>query len=78
MIDYAAPMMRIENILKDMHNDLLDKKMDNAQQKAITLVTETKILLNTLVIMQEKDKEHALRQQAPTLQEGVSATASEG
>ena len=78
MIDYAAPMMRIENLLKDMHNDLLDKKMDTAQQKAITLITETKLLLNTLVIMQEKDKEHAVRQQAPTLQEGVSATEGAG
>ena len=78
MIDYAAPMMRIEKLLKDMHNDLLDREMDAAQQKAITLVTETKLLLNTLVIMQEKDKEHAVRQQAPTLQEGVSATEGAG
>lgn len=78
MIDYAAPMMRIEKLLKDMHNDLLDREMDAAQQKAITLVTETKLLLNTLVIMQEKDKEHAIRQQAPTLQEGVSATEGAG
>ena len=78
MIDYAAPMMRIEKLLKDMHNDLLDNKMDDAQQKAITLITETKLLLNTLVIMQEKDKEHAIRQQAPTLQEGVSATEGAG
>lgn len=78
MIDYAAPMMRIEKLLKDMHNDLLDREMDAAQQKAITLVTETKLLLNTLVIMQEKDKEHAICQQAPTLQEGVSATEGAG
>ena len=78
MIDYAAPMMRIEKLLKDMHNDLLDHEMDAAQQKAITLITETKLLLNTLVIMQEKDKEHAIRQQAPTLQEGVSATEGAG
>ena len=78
MIDYAAPMMRIEKLLKDMHNDLLDKNMDVAQQKAITLITETKLLLNTLIIMQEKDKEHAVRQQAPTLQEGVSATEGAG
>lgn len=78
MIDYAAPMMRIEKLLKDMHNDLLDKKMDTAQQKAANLITETKILLNTLVIMQEKESEHALRQQAPTLQEGVSTAERAG
>jgi ethanolamine utilization cobalamin adenosyltransferase len=30
LIDYAAPMMRIETLLKDMHNLLLDNKFDEA------------------------------------------------
>jgi hypothetical protein len=71
LIDYATPMMRIENILKEMHNSLLDKNMVNAQHQALVLIVEARVLHNTLVIMQEKESEHALRQQAPTLQERV-------
>jgi hypothetical protein len=78
LIDYAYPMMRIEKLLKDMHNDLLEGDMTEAQHKANILIAETKILLNTLVIMQEKESQHAIRQQAPTLQERVSATEGAG
>ena len=78
MIDYAAPMMRIEKLLKDMHNDLLDGNMALAQERATTLLVESKILKNTLVLMEEKEIKHALRQQAETLQEGVSATEGAG
>lgn len=78
MIDYAGPMMRLETILKEMHNDLLEKDMEAAMKKATLLLVESKILQNTLVLMQEKEKQHALRQQAPTLQEGVSATEGAG
>ena len=28
LIDYAAPMMRIERLLKDLHNLLLDNKFE--------------------------------------------------
>ncbi len=71
LIDYAGPMMRIENILKEMHNSLLDKNMVNAQHQALVLIVEARVLHNTLTIMQEKEAQHALRQQAPTLQERV-------
>lgn len=71
VIDYAAPMMRIENIMKEMHNSLLENNMTAAHHHALTLVVEARVLCNTLVIMQEKESEHALRQQAPTLQERV-------
>lgn len=71
VIDYASPMMRIENLLKEMHNSLLEKDMPQAYEQALVLVTEARVLCNTLVIMQEKESEHAVRQQAPTLQERV-------
>ena len=71
VIDYAAPMMRIENLLKEMHNSLLDKDMTIAHHQALTLIVEARVLCNTIVLMQEKESEHALRQQAPTLQERV-------
>ena len=78
MIDYAGPMMSIETTLKDMHNALLDKDMETAMQKATLLLVESKLLQNTLVLMREKENQHALRQQAPTLQERVSATEGAG
>lgn len=68
-IDYAAPMMRIENILKEMHNQLLDRDINTASELCLILVAEARVLQNTLIIM--KEKENALRQQAPTLQERV-------
>ena len=78
VIDYAAPMMRIESLLKAMHNDLLEKDISAAGDKATLLIVESRILLNTLIIMQQKEHENALRQQAPTLQERVSTTDCEG
>ena len=78
VIDYAAPMMRIESLLKDMHNDLLDKDISAATDKATLLIVESRVLRNTLIIMEHKEAEHALRQQAPTLQERVSTTDCTG
>ena len=71
VVDYAAPMMRIENIMKEMHNSLLDKNITAAHHQSLMLVVEARVLSNTLILMQEKETEHALRQQAPTLQERV-------
>ena len=71
IIDYAAPMMRIEKCLKEMHNSLLQNNIPDAQHKALTLIVEARILCSTLTLMQEKKEAHALRQQAPTLQKRV-------
>ena len=71
VIDYAAPMMRIEEILKEMHNSFLEKDLEKAYGLSLVLAVESRILRNTIVIMQEKEEAHALRQQAPTLQEGI-------
>jgi hypothetical protein len=71
LIDYAAPMMRIETLLKDMHNSLLDKDMDEAHKQVVLLLVECRVLQNTLTLMREKEELHAIRQQAPTLQERI-------
>lgn len=63
IIDYAMPMMRIERLLKDMHNALLENNFDQAQINALVLVTETRILYNTLVLM--KEQQDAVRKQTP-------------
>jgi len=69
MIDYAAPMMRIETLLKEMHNNLLKRDLNGAIEMGTVLLAETRVLQNTLIIL--KEREDALRQQAPTLQERV-------
>jgi len=69
MIDYAAPMMRIETLLKEMHNILLKRDLNGAIEMGTVLLAEARVLQYTLIIL--KEREDALRQQAPTLQERV-------
>jgi hypothetical protein len=54
LVDYAAPMMRIEKLLKDMHNLLLDNKFDEAAELGFLITTESRLLNHTLVIMKDK------------------------
>lgn len=56
LIDYAAPMMRIERLLKDMHNLLLDNKFEEAIELNLLLVAESRLLQHTLVLMKEKQR----------------------
>jgi hypothetical protein len=72
LIDYAAPMMQIEKLLKDMHNDLLEKRYQTAHEKTFALVAECRVLSHTILIM--KEQEDALRKQTAPVQEGVPAT----
>jgi len=53
LIDYAAPMMRIERLLRDLHDLLLDGKFDEAIELSPVITTESKLLQNTLVLMKE-------------------------
>lgn len=61
IIDYAMPMMRIEKLLKEMHNDLLKNDFAAASSDAIALIAEARILYNTIVLM--KEQQDALRKQ---------------
>jgi hypothetical protein len=74
--DYAMPMMRIENFLRQMHNHLLDREMPQAQELSIQLVAEARVLQHTLNLM--KEQEDALRQQITPIQERVSTASGAG
>ena len=74
--DYAMPMMRIENFLRQMHNHLLDREMPQAQELSIQLVAEARVLQHTLNLM--KEQEDALRQQTTPVQERVSTASGAG
>jgi hypothetical protein len=54
LVDYAAPMMRIEKLLKDTHNFLLEKKFREAIELSSMLTAETRLLHHILVLMEEK------------------------
>ena len=74
--DYAMPMMRIENFLRQMHNHLLDREMPQAQELSIQLVAEARVLQHTLNLM--KEQEDALRQQTTPVQERISTASGAG
>ena len=56
LIDYAAPMMRLERLLKDLHNLLLDNKFDEAIELSPVITAEAKLLHNTLILMKENQR----------------------
>lgn len=63
IIDYAMPMMRIEKLLKDMHNNLLENNFTDAQTDTLAVIVEARILYTTLTLM--KEQQDALRKQTP-------------
>jgi len=56
LIDYAEPMMKIERLLKDMHNLLLDNKFDQAIELSPVITAEAKLLQHTLILMKENKR----------------------
>lgn len=56
IIDYAMPLMVIERIAKDLHQDCLRGDLNSALEKAIALSAESKILINSLKVMIEKEQ----------------------
>lgn len=54
IVDYAMPLMNIERLAKQIHDKCLDKKLDEAEELAIKLGAEARILIVTLAIMQDK------------------------
>ena len=69
IIDYAMPMMRIEILLREMHDYLLDGHLDIAQDLSVNLITEAKLLCNTLILM--KERQDALRKLTKAVQARV-------
>lgn len=61
LIDYAMPMMRIEKLLKEMHNNLLENNFTDAQTDTLAVIVEARILYTTLTLM--KEQQNALREQ---------------
>ncbi len=54
VIDYAQPLMNVERLAKEVHDLCLHKSLRDAEEKTLELVTEARIVLQTLRHMQNK------------------------
>lgn len=56
LIDYAMPLMNIESMAREIHDLCLEHKYGEAQDVARRLNAETRVLVHTLHIMEEKEQ----------------------
>ena len=54
VIDYAQPLMNVERLAKEVHDACLHRTLAEAEERALELVTEARIVLQTLRHMQNK------------------------
>lgn len=54
IIDYAMPLMKLERLLKEIHDLCLDKKFEEARQKSMMVMAEAGVLQHNLTLMQDK------------------------
>jgi hypothetical protein len=52
--DYAMPMMRIEKLMRELHDLCLKNEFGKALDKTPSLITEVRVLQASLAIMSEK------------------------
>ena len=53
--DYAMPMMNIEKFMRRIHDSCLNRDFKTAQDLALRVITEGRILQASLVVMQNKE-----------------------
>ena len=75
LIDYAMPLMNIESMAREIHNLCLEHKYGEAQEVARFLNAETRVLIHTLHIMEEKEQ-HAYPKIVQAGQPPVSGAGS--
>lgn len=56
LIDYAAPMLDLEKMLKDLHNLLLENKFDEGLELSMMIAAEARLLTRILQLMKEKQR----------------------
>jgi hypothetical protein len=54
IVDYAYPCMMAEKALKDAHNAVLERNLDEAIEQTIEALTQTRMMLVSLKHMKEK------------------------
>jgi hypothetical protein len=54
LVDYAAPCLKAERALKDLHEAMLMRDYEQAIEAALQALVETKLTLNAIKHEQEK------------------------
>jgi len=54
LIDYATPLMNVERLAKEVHDACLHTTLREAEEKALELVAEARLLVQALRHMQNK------------------------
>jgi hypothetical protein len=57
IIDYAMPMMKIENLMREVHDLCLLKHYNKANALCPLVIAEARVLSASLALMIEKEKE---------------------
>lgn len=65
VVDYAHPTIRAEQALERLHQMMLVKEYDDALQAGIDVLVETKLAINAIKYMKEKD--HGLHKQTASV-----------
>lgn len=55
LVDYAAPLMRVEKTTKEVSERCLDQKYEEARRLTLRLVAEVAMLHHVVVEMKEKN-----------------------
>ena len=64
IIDYAMPMMKIENLMREVHDLCLLKKYDLANDICPKIIAEARVLSASLALMTSKEEGNEIPQQA--------------
>lgn len=64
IVDYAMPMMKIENFMREVHDLCLLGKYNLANEICPKVIAEVRVLSASLVLMDNKGGEDEIPQQA--------------
>jgi len=75
-IDYSEPYLAAKKLLQDVHDAMLEQDYDGALSAAFYALVEVRMV--HVAILDERERQNALRKQTKALQERVPATEGTG
>jgi hypothetical protein len=56
IVDYAMPMMKIETLMRQMHDHCLKRQYPAANALCPEIITEARVLAASLALMEQEEK----------------------